>query len=30
MTGEMTGEMESPMGKMTMLITMDGKRIGDC
>lgn len=30
MTGQIEGEMESPMGKMTMHIEMKGKRIGDC
>ncbi len=30
MTGQMDGEMESPMGTMTLLISMNGKRIGDC
>ena len=30
MTGQIDGEMESPMGKMTMVIEMEGKRTGDC
>ncbi len=30
MTGQMDGEMESPMGTMSLLISMNGKRIGDC
>lgn len=30
MTGSIDGEMEGPMGKMSMNITMEGRRIGDC
>ncbi|QKK01410.1 MAG: DUF3617 family protein [Pseudomonadota bacterium] len=29
-TGTVNGSMQTPMGEMTMNITMDGRRIGDC
>lgn len=29
-TGTITGEMETPMGPMSMSIEMNGRRIGDC
>ena len=29
-TGPMTREMDSPMGKMFMDISMDSRRVGDC
>lgn len=29
-TGTITGDMETPMGPMTMNINLDGRRLGDC